>query len=80
MKPIKIIIIAALFVFTVLACLQVLGIINSEAATEGASKGMFVVFIVGGFAAVTFFLVRSGATVSKEDKSSKTSNSGPNFT
>lgn len=80
MKPIKIIIIAVLFVFMVLACLQILGIINSEAATENASKAMYVVLIVGGFVAATFFLVRSGSTVSKEDKQSKSSNSGPDFT
>lgn len=52
MKPIKIIIIAVLFVFMVLACLQILGIINSEAATENASKAMYVVLIVGGLAGI----------------------------
>ncbi len=80
MKPTKIFIIAVLFVFMVLACLQVLGIIDSEAATEGASKGMFVVLIVGGFSTATYFLVRSGTAVSKADKPTKPSNSGPDFT
>lgn len=79
MKPIKIAIIAVLFVLMVLACLQILGIINSETATENASKATFVVLIISGFAAATFFIVRSGSNVSKKDKSSKSPNSGPDF-
>lgn len=80
MKPIKIIIIAVLFVVMVLACLQILGLINSDVATDNASKAISVVLVVGLFVVATFFLARSGSTVSKEDKKSKTSNSGPDFT
>ena len=79
MKPLQITIIAVLFILMIVGCLQVLGLISTEMASESLTKSIIVVLFVGAFITSVYVIVRTGTNVSKENKSKNNINSGPDF-